>query len=95
MGVLFGEMYSSALSSTCLLNFLVRFQRCLSTTETKDNLYQLFFFALKAYHASEMFVVGFFFFFFFLRFSQAQGSSLKGALFKCCWFAGLEKFFPG
>ena len=26
---------------------------------------------------------------FFLN--SAQDSSLKGALFKCCWFAGLEK----
>ena len=32
------------------------------------------------------------FFFFFLP--RDQGSSLKGALFKCCWFAGLEKNFP-
>ena len=30
-----------------------------------------------------------FFFFFWKR--CIQGSSLKGALFKCCWFAGLEK----
>ena len=29
--------------------------------------------------------------FFFLALSKLQGSSLKGALFKCCWFAGLEK----
>ena len=32
------------------------------------------------------------FFFFFCK--NGQGSSLKGALFKCCWFAGLEKNFP-
>ena len=31
------------------------------------------------------------FFFFFLKNCWNQGSSLKGALFKCCWFAGLEK----
>ena len=34
-------------------------------------------------------------FFFFEDFlGHIQGSSLKGALFECCWFAGLEKNFP-
>ena len=34
------------------------------------------------------------FFFFCVTKHGVQGSSLKGALFECCWFAGLEKKFP-
>ena len=46
------------------------------------------------YFGLSLFVLAFFFFFFFFFVVENfQGSSLKGALFKCCWFAGLEKIF--